>query len=74
VGDTPTHHRKIIGPIAFQAVPIKIANVHRHANDCIVVPSVWVPGNRLQARCHRTPKWIDSHVRNLQRATIHNRS
>jgi hypothetical protein len=28
----------MIGSIAFHAAPTKIANVHRHANDCIVVP------------------------------------
>jgi hypothetical protein len=30
------------GSIAFQADPIKIASVHRHANERIVVPSVWL--------------------------------
>jgi len=42
----------MIGSIAFHAAPTKIANVHRHANDCIAVPPGWVPAIRVQAWCH----------------------
>jgi hypothetical protein len=32
----------MIGSITFHAVPTMIANVHRHAIDCIAVPPSWV--------------------------------
>jgi hypothetical protein len=42
----------MIGSITFHAAPTMIANVHRHANDCIVIPPVGCGPVGLQARCH----------------------
>jgi hypothetical protein len=41
----------MIAPIAFQAEPTKIAIVHRHANERIVVSSVRVRVKNVQTRC-----------------------
>ena len=68
----PLQRPKIIGSIAFQAVPIRIANVHRHANDCIVVSSgPWCRQTPLQTRCQLDDSAAASHVRHLRDGKIH---
>jgi len=60
----------MIGSIAFQAVPIRIANVHRHANDRIVVLRS-VPRECLQRRCQNLKHARASHLRRLRDAGTH---
>jgi len=62
----------MIGSSAFQAVPIRIANVHRQANDRIVVPPSGVPEFPLQTGCQLTGDETASHVRHLRDGKIHN--
>jgi hypothetical protein len=64
----------MIGSIAFHAAPIKIANVHRNANDCIVVPPGWCRRVGCRRGATTAASRRASHVRRLDEQIIHNRS